>query len=315
MQVYLGVDVGGTKIAAGLVDLSGKVLERQEVPTESWLGAKQVKLKILDIMKRMLEIDRYKVLAAGVGFPGIINHHTGETEQAANIKDWGKEKLGVIMQQAFPLLPVYFANDANAAALGELYFGAGKGFHDVCYITVSTGIGSGFISGGKLIVGKNGGAGEIGHMIIQPDGPLCGCGSRGCLEAFASGTALALRAKQRLATGETSILHKKQHISAIEVFAAADAGDELAQACVAEQNKYLGMGIVNVVNLFNPELVIVGGGVSKRGEKLLDPIRKYCSQHAFACNKHTPIVQAQLKGDVGIVGAAAVAISGKRDGR
>ena len=312
MQVYLGVDVGGTKIAVGLVDLAGKVLARQEKPTENSLGPEQVKQKILSLMRQMLELGGYEVEAAGVGFPGIINPKTGETQQAANLNGWGKEKLGTIIQEEFSLLPVYFANDANAAALGELYFGAGKGYREVCYLTVSTGIGSGFISGGKLIAGKNGGAGEIGHMIIEADGPLCGCGSRGCLEAFASGTALAAYARQLLANGEKSSLQEALHLSAIDVFAAADAGDQLAERCVARQNKYLGMGIVNILNLLNPEIVIIGGGVSNRGEKLLAPLKAYCSQHAFACNKSTPIALSQLKADVGIIGAAAIAISGEQ---
>lgn len=203
-------------------------------------------------------------------------------------------------------------NDASAAALGEHSHGAGRGTRDMVFITVSTGIGGGIIIDGRLYQGISGGAGEIGHMVMDVGGPLCGCGNHGCLEALASGTAIARDATDRIALGTYSSITKftadGAAITAEAVAAAARQGDPLANDVVSRAAHYLGMGLVSVVNIFNPEKVVIGGGVAQMGEMLLGPARTVVTEKAFKLSADAArIVQARLGGDAGIVGAAVYA--------
>jgi glucokinase len=207
--------------------------------------------------------------------------------------------------------PLYLENDANAAALGEHRYGAGRGVSDLVYLTISTGIGGGIIVDGRVVQGQNGNAGEIGHMSVAHDGWPCPCGSRGCLEAFCSGTNIAARARARLLAGEASRLGTGMAPAAItarDVAEAARAGDPLAVSVWDETTTVLGAGVANVINLMNPRLVILGGGVTRAGEQLLGPVRRIALERAFPyLASVADVVLAQLGPDTGIVGAIAVA--------
>ncbi len=212
------------------------------------------------------------------------------------------EKLGVV---------TYIINDASAAALGEYRFGAGRGFDNMIYLTVSTGIGGGIIVDGELYSGADGCAGELGHMTIEVDGPQCHCGNFGCLEALASGWAVVREAKTRINQGEKSSIielvdGRFESITAETVAVAARRGDQLAANIVRDAANYLGVGLANLVNIFNPELIVIGGGLSKMGNMLLKPARKVLKERAFTLPARTVrLVRARLGGNAGIIGAAA----------
>jgi glucokinase len=221
------------------------------------------------------------------------------------LRQWIQDELG---------LPTALENDANAAALAEHRFGAGRSTKHMIYVTASTGIGGGFILNGELYNGATGGAGEIGHMTILPQGPHCGCGNRGCLEALASGRAIAREARERVKCGVPTLIADlaegdPDRISA-KLVAQADAqGDIEAQEILDEAMTYLGVGMANLVNLFNPELIVIGGGLTKMGERLFDPVRRIVDRRAFrTAAQVVKVVPAQLGDDVGVLGAAAVAM-------
>jgi glucokinase len=212
-------------------------------------------------------------------------------------------------------VPAHIINDASAAALGEHSIGSGQGLADMIFITVSTGIGGGIIVDGKLYGGADGCAGEIGHMIVQLDGPRCSCGRHGCLESLASGTAIARMARERLGDGEKSLLHDMAGVGAAEVngetvFKAAKRGDKLSCDIISAAGRYLGVGLGNLVNIFNPEMIVVGGGVSEMGEMILGPARRSMREYAFGLPARTVrVVRAKLRADSGLLGAAIYARS------
>jgi glucokinase len=208
-------------------------------------------------------------------------------------------------------LPVKVVNDANAAALGEFLFGAGRGHRNFVYITVSTGIGGGIVVDGRLVEGSVGTAGEIGHTTIDRRGPACPCGNIGCLEAIASGTAIARVFRERLKAGEASTVPDVldgREATAADVALGAKAGDALAASVFAEAAEALGLGVVNCIHLFNPDVIAIGGGVSQAGDLLFEPVRRMVALHAFPVPRNVVrIVQVELGTEVGLIGAAAVA--------
>jgi glucokinase len=236
-----------------------------------------------------------------------------------NLPGWHDIPLRDRIKERFGL-DTFLVNDASAAALGEHRLGAGRGTVNLIYITVSTGIGGGIIIDGGLYLGSSGSAGEIGHMTIDANGPDCYCGNKGCLEVLASGTAIAREAKKSIAAGESSALTamvagKPEAITAKEVSLAAEGGDPLALKVVAEAANYLGVGMTNVVNIFNPDMVVIGGSVAKMGDRLLDPVRQVVAETAFGLSaKAVHIVPAGLGDDVGLLGAALYALEQKDAG-
>ncbi|MCS6861853.1 MAG: ROK family protein, partial [Abditibacteriales bacterium] len=248
-----------------------------------------------------------EVVRIGVGFGGPVDYRTGTVLLSHHVAGWENQPLKRILEDAFHR-PVVVDNDCNAGALGEWRFGAGRGVDDLIYINIGTGIGGGVIAGGRLVRGVCNGAGEIGHAVIDPHGPVCTCGKRGCLEALCSGPYIALRAREQVkAFGAPTSLTAT--CTSEEVFAAALNGDALAQQIVQESAHYLAHAIGNAVSLLNPQMVILGGGVSEVGDVLLRPVRERVLHYCLPLyNRHLQIVPAQLGYDAGVRGAVALAI-------
>jgi glucokinase len=259
------------------------------------------------------------IAGIGIAAAGILDIDRGIVTTSPNLPHWHNVPLRDIFADRLGVV-TYLINDANAAALGEHRFGAGIGFDNIIYLTVSTGIGGGIIIDGELYSGADGCAGELGHMTIEADGPQCHCGNFGCLEAMASGWAVAKEAMMRINRGERSSIielvnGRLENITAETVAIAARRGDQLAADIVAEAAKYLGIGLANLVNIFNPELIVIGGGLSKMGDMLLKPARKVLKERAFRLPSRTVhIVRARLGSNAGIIGAAAYVFDQKSEG-
>jgi glucokinase len=308
----VAVDLGGTKYIAAAIGPDGKMLSRIYCPTLSQEGPAKIISRLVESVNEAVKKAGFKLRdtgGIGVAAAGIIDINRGLITEAANLPKWHNIPLRDLLKDEFKI-PVFVLNDASAAALGEHRMGAGRGMHNLIYMTVSTGIGGGMIINGELYNGTDGSAAEVGHMIIQVDGPLCHCGQYGCLEAMASGTAIARMAQERLRSGWKSILSPmvkkgKANITAEDVAAAAKKGDALAKGVIDDAAGYLGLGMANLVNLFNPQMIVVGGGVSALGEKLLRPARKSMKQHAFKLPAGTVhVVRSALGADSGLMGAA-----------
>jgi len=312
----VGVDLGGTKILTAVADRQGNVLSKVKVPTGAELGRQHV----IDEVVRSVEVALNeaglsvdKVAAVGVGAPGPLDPVTGLVFLAPNL-GWRKVPLGEILGGRLSL-PVFVDNDANLAALGECVYGSGQGAENLVYITVSTGVGGGLILGGQIYHGFSGGAGEIGHLTLAEDGPLCNCGNYGCLEALASGTAIANRAAALVAAGRgLGILAEaggdKHRVSARAVAAAAAKGDTEAVLIMRDAGRYLGMAVAGILNLLNPSVVVFGGGVAQSGailwEAMLEATRRCALGPAW---QGVSIVRAALGEEAGVRGALALAVS------
>jgi len=250
-------------------------------------------------------------MAAAMAVAGAIDLEKGVVTTSPNLPQWKDVPLRDLVERRLGM-KTHMINDASAAALGEHAHGAGINTRNMVFITVSTGIGGGIIIEGELYQGASGAAGEIGHMVIDARGPKCGCGNYGCLEALASGTAIARDATERISLGTYSSIPKYagsgQAISAQAVAEAAKQGDPLANEVISRAAHYLGMGLVSIVNIFNPEMVVIGGGVARMGETLLGPARIVMKEKAFKTSAdRARVVQAKLGGDAGVVGAAVYA--------
>jgi glucokinase len=316
-DLFLGIDLGGTKIIAGLVEPTGRIVAREHRETEAKEGPTAVLDRLLDITTRLLTadgIDRQQVAAIGVAAPGPIDVVSGVVTAPPNLPGWYNIPLARLIEERISL-PTYLENDANAAALAEFTFGAGRGTEHMIYVTASTGIGGGFVLNGQLYRGSSGAAAEVGHMTILPHGPLCGCGNRGCLEALASGTAIAREARELVQRGVTTLIGDLAggdltRITAKLVGQAAEQGDIEAQRILDEAMHYLGIGMANLVNLLNPQVIVIGGGLTNMGERLFGPVRRTIDRRAFPVSASAVEIRpAELGGDVGLLGAAAVAMT------
>lgn len=307
----IGIDIGGTKIAAAVVDTGGAVIARRQVPTESDEPGAIVSA-ILKVAREM-KAAAPAAVAAGVGAAGLVDVARGVILGAPNlayrnvpVRDTLQDRLG---------LPVIVDNDANVAALAEALHGAGRGAGDQIMITVGTGIGGGIIIGGHIYRGHYGVGAELGHMVIDPDGPVCGCGNRGCWEAVASGTAIGRLARQRVEGGAgTDLLAAVggdiEAITGELVGESAVAGSPFAQDVVGAIGRLLGIGLASIVNIFDPEVIVIGGGAAAgTGELLLAPARESMTARVLGPSWRTPVrvVPALLGNDAGVVGAAALA--------
>ncbi len=311
----VAVDLGGTKIISAIVAPGGEVLARDYRPAQASEGVEAVTTRIkasIDSLLMAQKLAPPQLKAVIVAAAGVIDMEHGVVTKSPNLPGWENIPLGKIIGQKYGI-PVHVINDAKAAVLGEHRVGAGKGARNLVFVTVSTGIGGGIIIDGKLYFGASGGAGEVGHMTIDVNGPKCTCGNTGCLEMLASGTAVARDAIERIRRGEKSALlevvgGRAERITAKEVFEAARAGDQLAVSVVARATNYLGVGMVNLVNLLNPEIIVVGGGLAKAGDFLLGPVRRIVMERAFRhLAEAVRIVTAALGDDAGILGAALFA--------
>jgi glucokinase len=313
MGLTIGVDIGGTKIAAGVVDEEGSILETVKVPTPS--TPEGVVDAIVDAVRQVST--GHQIEAVGIGAAGYVDDKRATVLFAPNI-NWRHEALKDKVEQRVGL-PVVVENDANAAAWGEYRFGAGQGHSDVICITLGTGLGGGIIIGNKLRRGRFGVAAEFGHIRVVPDGLLCGCGSQGCWEQYASGRALVRYARQRAhATPENAQVllglgdGSPEGIEGRHVSAAARQGDKVAIDSFRELARWAGAGLADLASLFDPSAFIVGGGVSDEGELVLDPIRKSFRRWLIGgeWRPHAQVLAAQLGGKAGLVGAADLARQG-----
>ena len=311
----LAIDLGGTKIITAIIANSGQVMAKEYYLTLADEGPQSVIEKIFSAIDRLLSlrnIGSSQLASISIAAAGAINFDKGLITSSPNLPGWDAVPLRDIIKEKYRVI-TFLINDASAAALGEHRLGAGRGVSNLIYLTVSTGIGGGIIINGKLYSGQSGGAGEIGHMTIDVNGPRCNCGNTGCFEVLASGTAVAKEAIRRIRQEERSSLieivaGKIENITAEKVEVAARGGDSLALDIISRAAIYLGVGMVNLVNIFNPEMIIVGGGMAKMGDLLLNPARQVVKERAFQLSAQAVrIVPAQLGEDAGVLGAAIFA--------
>lgn len=309
-QAVVGVDVGGTKTLLALVDPHGGVQARRRMETPQ-RGPEDFVRRLAGELAALLQEAgrrREEVLGLGVGAPGPLDPQSGVVFEPPNLAGWRDVPLAAMLREAAGI-PTWVENDANAAALAEAWVGVGVGVRDLIYITVSTGIGGGLILNGELYHGVSGTAGEVGHMTVEPEGPLCGCGRRGHLEAVASGGAIARMAQEALRAGRETRLRalSPQALTAEAVAEVARQGDAVAREVYARAGAYIGLAVASLVNVLNPAMVVFGGGVSKAGDLLLEPVRRVVRERAFRRPAEAvQIVPAALGDDVGVIGAAAV---------
>lgn len=304
----IGVDLGGTKLAAGRI-LQNDVLDGfVKIPTEGQKGPEHVTKQIIQLIDNLVADRRKELKGIGIGVPGSVNWQTGVIHRLTNLAGWDDYPLKKIIEEHFHV-PVVVENDANAAAWGEYRLGGGQGCESILYLTISTGIGAGVIVGGKLLRGYTGNAGEVGHMVLKLDGERCRCGNQGCWETLSSGTAIAARAKKLIGEGKTSLISQladHHSIKAEHVFEAYSRGDELAQLVVDEALSYLGLGVANLVNIINPERVVIGGGVAKAGSLVFTAAGAGIKKLGYAQAALTQVVPAKLKDYAGVIGAASL---------
>ncbi|MFI1463724.1 ROK family protein [Nocardia carnea] len=308
----IGLDVGGTKIAGGVVDPEGRILHRMQVPSPTDEGTDSTLAALLELVDRMRALHP-EITSVGVGAAGMITWPAGRIITAPNnaYRDLPLQELLI----EHTGLPTAVENDANAAAWAEARAGSGTGHRNVVAITVGTGVGGGLIVDGALLRGQHGIGAEIGHLVVNPSGNIrCGCGSVGCLEAHASGTALGRRGREVAAAEPhgplATLAGGADHVTGETVFAAAQQGDHTARSLFDELGYWLGAGLAGLVNVFDPEVVIIGGGLMAAGDYLYPPTQKSFHKHVFAGSKRTlpPIVPAQLGTGAGMVGAALLSM-------
>lgn len=305
MKYCFGVDVGGTTIKLGLFTVEGELLDKWEIKTIIKNKGEQILPDIAVSIKEKIsekKLLKNEICGIGVGVPAPVDKQ-GRIERAANI-GWGKKKVREELEELTGFLCVV-GNDANVAALGEMWKGAGEGEKDLVMITLGTGVGGGIIIDGYPVNGAHGAGGEIGHMTVKKDeAECCGCGRKGCLEQYASATGVLRLAKQYLKKTVKNTILDKNDITAKDIFDAAKKEDEVAVYIVEQFCTYLGQALVNLAATIDPAIFVIGGGVSKAGDILLDAVQRYFSEHTFYGNKDTKIVLATLGNDAGIYGAA-----------
>jgi glucokinase len=311
----VAIDLGGSKIAAAIISPEYKLSAREYHPTLASEGVTPVINRIASAVEQITAASGTalsQTRGISIAAAGAIDHKRGTVTLSPNLPGWRDVPLRDTIQERLGSR-TWLINDANAAALGEHCLGAGRGMDNLIYLTIGTGIGGAIIIDGRLYTGACGSAGEIGHMTIDTNGPKCECGNTGCLETLASGRAIARAAIQRISSGERSSLAeltdgKLTNITAREVAIAARQGDPLAASVINNAAAYLGVGMVNLVNIFNPEMIIVGGGVASLGDLLLNPVRQLVRERAFPVSSAAVrIVTTELGRDAGLLGAARFA--------
>lgn len=310
---YIGIDVGGMSIKGGLCTADGKIACKAVVETHvynaSYSISEDIKL-LIDNLMADANITIKDIVGIGIGHPGSIDSKGGVVRYSNNI---AMENVPVVAElKASFDVPIFINNDANCAGLGEAKFGSGKGASDVVFITLGTGVGSGIIIDGKLFEGRECAGAEAGHMVICSDGNICNCGRRGCWETYASASGLIRQTKEAMEQSPDSIMHKiaarEGKVSGKTAFDAAKAGDDAGETVVNRYISYISEGLINIANIFRPELMIIGGGVSHEGAYLTDKLNSLMKQFNFGA-KHNPsvtVTTASLGNDAGILGAASL---------
>lgn len=309
-KYVIGIDLGGTKISGAISDLQGNILAQYTTPTLAKEGEEAVLNRIIEVIEKVMS-DSGKssdeIKAIGIGSPGPLDAKKGIIITTPNLP-FKNFALVEPIQNKFGI-HTYLDNDANVAAIGEYLFGAGKGTKNMVFVTVSTGIGGGAIINGYIYRGNTSNALEVGHTTLVEDGPRCNCGNYGCAEALASGTAIGKRANEAIANGAKTSLTNYDKVTSYEVFVEAKKGDKVAADIIDECLNYLGICIANIVNTFDPEMVIIGGGVSKAGDIVFDKVKEVVNKRALqAMAEYCKIVPAGLGTDAGVIGAVALAL-------
>ncbi|MBO4326426.1 MAG: ROK family protein [Clostridia bacterium] len=308
----VGIDLGGTKVAFGLVSDDGTLVKKVSIVTDRNATAEELTAQMAQYALEFIGscgIDRKDVRSIGIGCPGACDNESGILILTVNLP-FRYTNIRKIFSK-YTDIPVYLGNDANCAALGEALFGGGKGASTCLAITLGTGVGGGIIIDGKIYTGFNGVAGELGHMVVRKGGVKCGCGRKGCFETYASATAVIRETKKAAIKHPESLINELcggdlEKINAKTAFDAMRAGDKTGTALVKTYIKDLGEGIINYINIFQPEVILIGGGISKEGEGLLKPLRRYVFRFSYGA-KMLPrprIEKAVLGNDAGIIGAA-----------
>ena len=310
MKYCFGVDIGGTTVKLGLFTTDGEIVDKWEIKTRTENQGEAVLPDIAEALKEKLEekkIGRDEVEGIGVGVPAPVNAE-GVVQNTANL-GWGYNEVQREMEELSGMR-AEIGNDANVAALGEMWLGAGKGRKNIVMVTLGTGVGGGIIIDGKPLVGAHGAGGEIGHLCVNyEETDHCGCGNTGCLEQYASATGITRLANIRLAKDDAKSVLREQEVSAKTVFDAVKAGDAVAKEIAEEFGKYLGHAMANLAAVVDPSAIVIGGGVSKAGEVLIEYVEKNFKERAFFANKDTEFVLATLGNDAGICGAAKLILS------
>lgn len=309
MKYNIGIDLGGTNIKVGLVDENYNIVSKATCKTDLPRPAEEIADSIADTVWKALneaKVTIDELNSIGIGTPGTASRNTGVVLYSCNLgfKDTDLRSLvGARLGKE-----VYVENDANAAAFGEVLAGAGKGYHDVVVVTLGTGVGGGIIIDGKIYAGMRSMGAELGHTLLVLEGEHCTCGRDGCWEAYASATALIRQAKRAGEQHPDSVLHGREELTARDVFEAADGGDAAAQAVIDRWCVYVAAGLTDLVNSLAPEMILIGGGVSRQGERILAPIREYVAEHCFGQRQGAiPVIAAaKLGNEAGIIGAAAL---------
>ena len=305
MRYCFGIDIGGTTVKIGLFSINGEVIDKWEIKTRTENQGENILPDISQAILSKLEekrIQKSDVNGIGIGVPAPVKAD-GIVKNTVNL-GWKYKEVKPEME-ALCGLRTEVGNDANVAALGEMWLGAGKGQENMIMVTLGTGVGGGIIVEGKPLVGAHGAGGEIGHICMNyEETEHCGCGNTGCLEQYGSATGIVMLAERRLAKDDRDTVLKDEPLSTKSIFDAMKAGDALAKDVVEEFSRYLGYGLANLAAVTDPSVIVIGGGVSNAGEILLDYVKKYFQQKAFFANKNTEFILATLGNSAGICGAA-----------
>lgn len=311
MSYCFGIDIGGTTVKCGLFTTEGVLLEKWEIKTRTEENGKAILPDVAEtILKKMEEkgIEKTEVTGVGVGVPGPVVKER-EVQVAVNLH-WGYTMLADDLEKLLDQIPVKVGNDANVAALGEMWKGGGEGTKNLIMATLGTGVGGGIIVDGKIVTGAHGAGGEIGHACVEPEETeSCNCGNKGCLEQLASATGIVRIGKKIMAENTAETKLHLDNFSAKTIFDAYKEGDSVAKQIVDKFAEYLGTALAIFTCVVDPEVIVIGGGVSKAGQPLIDAVAGYYKEHAFISCKGTPIVLAKLDNDAGIYGAAKLVVA------
>lgn len=310
-KVLFGVDLGGTTVKMGLFDPEGTVIEKWEIPTRTEDNGKNILPDIAEAVKsKMAEksISKEDVIGVGIGVPGPVDA-SGVIYKAANL-GWGVFSIKNELTSLLDGINVEAGNDANVAALGEMWKGGGQGYNTMVAVTLGTGVGGGIIIDGKILTGSTGAGGEIGHIHVEDnETDVCGCGNCGCLEQFASATGVVRLAKKALAVNSAPSVLRESELTAKAVWDAVKIGDKIAIDIANQFGEYLGKGLASIACVVNPEIFVIGGGVSKAGEVLIDYMKPHYIKHVFHGSREAKFTLATLGNDAGIYGAAKLVLN------
>ena len=315
-RVVIGVDLGGTNMRTAVLDPGGRILAKHKEATNAETGWQHVVAKLVEKIRQQGSEARQQgddVVAVGVGVPGVIALAKGVVVKSPNLPDWSDLPLKEKLESALSL-PVYLENDANASALGEHWRGAGRGISSMILVTLGTGVGGGIIIDERIWHGADGMAGEIGHLTLLPDGRPCGCGNQGCLEMYASARGIVMSYREARERSGDLRAAEAAGMTAQEVYEAARCGNAAASGVMRDMGRYLGIGLASLINIFNPEAIIIGGGLSNIGDRLLKPAYQEAGRRAYRQPfQAVRFARAELGRDSGVLGAAAFALEQLRN--